>query len=105
MKKYNLGLICGRFGPIHKGHQSIINTSIERCDKTLIFVGSAQESGTLRNPFSADFRTDLIRKVFPDKNKVQIADETLADLITRGEGGTELDINGEKAVIKLIRKQ
>ena len=56
MKKYNLGLICGRFGPIHKGHQSIINTSIERCDKTLIFVGSAQESGTLRNPFSADFR-------------------------------------------------
>ena len=40
-----------------------------------------------------------------DKNKVQIADETLADLITRGEDGTELDINGEKAVIKLIRKQ
>lgn len=97
MKKYNLGLICGRFGPIHKGHQSIINTSIERCDKTLIFVGSAQESGTLRNPFSADFRMDLIRKVFPDKNKVQI--EKLDDMTN------EYDINsiwGQYVIDKTI---
>lgn len=99
MKKYNLGLICGRFGPIHKGHQSIINTSIEKCEKTLIFIGSAQESQTLRNPFTADFRIDLIRKIYPDKNKIQI--EKLDDMTN------EYDINsiwGQYVIDKTIEK-
>ena len=39
-----------------------------------------------------------------EKNKEQIADETLADLIQEGKGENELDINGEKVMIKLIRK-
>ena len=39
-----------------------------------------------------------------EKNKEQIADETLADLIEAGKGENELDINGEKVMIKLIRK-
>ena len=103
MKKYNLGLICGRFGPIHKGHQSIINTSIERCDKTLIFVGSAQESGTLRNPFSADFRMDLIRKVFPDKNKVQIEkSKNIVDL-TQIRSNSEENIKVKSFIEILIK--
>ena len=38
-----------------------------------------------------------------ERNKVQIADETLADKIEKGEGETELDINGEKVKIKLVR--
>ena len=37
------------------------------------------------------------------KNAAQIADETLADKIAKGEGDTELDINGEKVKVKLIR--
>ena len=37
------------------------------------------------------------------KNAVQIADETLADKIAKGEGDTELDINGEKVKVKLVR--
>ena len=39
-----------------------------------------------------------------EKNKEQIADETLADLVQEGKGENELDINGEKVMIKLIRK-
>ncbi len=39
-----------------------------------------------------------------EKNKEQIADETLADLIQEGKGENELDINGEKVMIKLTRK-
>ena len=37
-----------------------------------------------------------------ERNKEQIADETLADLVTEGEGTTELDINGEKVNVKLV---
>ena len=38
-----------------------------------------------------------------ERNKEQIADETLADKIEKGDGETELDINGEKVKIKLVR--
>ena len=37
-----------------------------------------------------------------ERNKEQIADETLADLVSEGEGITELDINGEKLNVKLV---
>ena len=37
-----------------------------------------------------------------ERNKEQIADETLADLVAEGEGTTELDINGEKLNVKLV---
>ena len=37
-----------------------------------------------------------------ERNKEQIADETLADLVTEGEGTTMLDINGEKLNVKLV---
>ena len=39
-----------------------------------------------------------------EKNKAEISDEVLADIIEEGEGETELDINGEKILVKLIRK-
>ena len=34
----------------------MIRKSIELCDKTLIFIGSAQEQSTQKNPFSYKFR-------------------------------------------------
>ena len=77
MKKYKLGLICGRFCHIHNGHKMLIDKSIEDCEKTLVLVGSAQEEGTLRNPFSADYRIELIKKIYPD-NEIRI--EKLDDL-------------------------
>lgn len=76
-KENTLGLICGRFSHIHKGHQLIINKSIETCENTLILVGSSQESNTLRNPFTSDFRIELIKKIY-DTPKVKI--EKLPDL-------------------------
>lgn len=39
-----------------------------------------------------------------ERNKEEIADDTLADKIEAGEGENELDINGEKIMLKLIRK-
>ena len=38
-----------------------------------------------------------------ERNKNEIADDTLADKIEAGIGENELDINGEKVMIKLVR--
>ena len=45
---------------------------------------------------------EKIEKIIAN-NLEQIADETLADKIAKGEDGEELDINGEKVKIKLVR--
>ena len=97
MKRYKLGLIGGRFSTIHNGNKMIIVKSLEICDRTLVFVGSAQESGTLRNPFSADFRIDLLRKIYSENRKLRI--EKLDDMTN------EYDINslwGQYVIDKTI---
>lgn len=63
-KKYRCGLYIGRFQPIHVGHESIIRRMLLECDHVIIAIGSAQESGTMRNPFSFEQRMDLICNVF-----------------------------------------
>ena len=71
-KLYDLGLVCGRFGHLHLGHVSLIESSMKLCNKTLVLVGSAQEANTLRNPFSIDTRISVIKKAFPDDSNLII---------------------------------
>ena len=49
MKPYDVGLVCGRFQTFHKGHEKLVDTGLLLCDRLLILIGSAQESGTERN--------------------------------------------------------
>ena len=96
MKQYKLGMVCGRFSHIHKGHELIINKSIELCEKTLILVGSSQESHTLRNPFTSQYRIKLIKKIY---NKPTIEIKELEDMTN------EFDINttwGQYVIDKTI---
>lgn len=78
MKKYKLAMLCGRFAHIHNGHKMIIDKGLELCEKVLVLVGSSQESHTLRNPFTADFRIELIKKVYNNNPNIRI--EKLEDL-------------------------
>ena len=67
MKKYKCGLYVGRFQPIHIGHTSIISKMLDQCEKVIVAVGSAQESGTERTPFSYDFRKEMIEQIYFDR--------------------------------------
>ena len=64
MKKYKCGLYIGRFQPIHIGHESIIRKMLDECEQVIIAIGSLQESGTKRNPFTFEQRVDLITNIF-----------------------------------------
>ena len=46
----------------------IIDKAQELSKQVLILVGSASESHTLRNPFTSDFRIELLKKVYNNKN-------------------------------------
>ena len=53
-KKDKIGLYIGRFQPFHKGHLNVVEEALNHCDKLIIAIGSAQEFGTEKNPFSFD---------------------------------------------------
>jgi len=67
MKTYNTGLIVGRFQMIHKGHTEMIRRALDVCETVVIFIGSAQESGTVKNPFNYLTREYAIRAIFTDE--------------------------------------
>lgn len=79
-KFYDLGVVCGRFGHEHLGHVSLFDTSMSLCKRTLILVGSAQEFGTLRNPFRLETRIDVIRETYPGESEEVLTVRGITDL-------------------------
>lgn len=69
-KPYELGLLLGRFQMIHLGHSEMINKAVSLCKRVCIFVGSSQESGTAKNPFTYEMREDMLRSLFGDKIEI-----------------------------------
>lgn len=69
-KAYDLGIMVGRFQTLHTGHQYMIDKGLEICDRVGIFVGSSQESGTYKNPFSYEIREGLLKTLYGDRISV-----------------------------------
>lgn len=65
-KPYKLGILVGRFQTLHSGHEDMINRAIALCERVGVFVGSSNESGTSKNPFSYDTREKMLKTVFGD---------------------------------------
>ena len=64
-----IGLYIGRFQPVHKGHLEVINQALKKCDTLIIAIGSSQESGTKRNPFTLVQTSNFIHKLFEYREK------------------------------------
>lgn len=68
MEKKKRAMLTGRLAIIHNGHEQLIDISEQLSEELLIFVGSAQEQGTVRNPFSANTRIKMIKAIYPQDN-------------------------------------
>ena len=79
-KFYDLGVVCGRFGHEQIGHVSLFDTCMALCKRTLILVGSAQEHGTLRNPFRVETRIEVIRETYPGESEEVLMVRGINDL-------------------------
>lgn len=80
---YTWALVCGRFQTFHLGHKKIIDRALKNADKVLVVIGSAQVSGTERNPYPVKVRKKLIKKVYADNPNVIVV--TLPDLSAEDE--------------------
>lgn len=63
-KKYNLCVICGRFQPIHKGHEAIIRKALKLSEKVGLYIGSANKYNEKDNPLHYLVRKSLIYNIF-----------------------------------------
>lgn len=71
VQKQKLGVVIGRFQPLHNGHIDIIARALEQCEKVLVLISSATESPNYRSPLPSGTRRDMIIEEFKDpKNLV-----------------------------------
>ncbi|TRZ53029.1 hypothetical protein D4R99_01610, partial [bacterium] len=60
---YKIALIVGRFQPFHKGHLFLIKKALEKANKIVIGIGSANISD-VNNPIDFETRKKMIKAVF-----------------------------------------
>ncbi|MFC4101781.1 adenylyltransferase/cytidyltransferase family protein [Paenibacillus xanthanilyticus] len=66
-KPFQFGFIIGRFQPVHRGHEKLIDAALAIAERVLVVIGSAQESGTARNPFTAGEREQWLRCIYGER--------------------------------------
>lgn len=62
------GFFIGRFQPYHIGHHEVIEKILKEVDELIIGIGSAQESHTMENPFTAGERILMISRALDELN-------------------------------------
>ncbi|MBR0302918.1 MAG: adenylyltransferase/cytidyltransferase family protein [Clostridia bacterium] len=85
-KLFDLGIIVGRFQGVHRGHLMMIDAALSVCGEVGVFIGSSQESGTNKNPFSYDIRYKMLHRVYGDAIKIfPLPDAGLGNCAAWGE--------------------
>ena len=79
MKKYDLLVFIGRFQPLHRGHQEVIERALSLSERVLVLVGSANQARSTRNPFTYEERAKLITDIYPDVITRPLQDHTYND--------------------------
>ena len=65
-KKYDFGIVIGRFQPFHSTHQKLIEHSLTLAEKVIVILGSARSASDVKNPFTPAMREEIIRACFPN---------------------------------------
>lgn len=75
-KPYRLGLVVGKFSPLHKGHEHVISTAIAHCEQVLVLGYSQPEFQGCEH----ERRSTWVRRRFPSVINVQLNDIEIARL-------------------------
>ena len=60
------GFYIGRFQPFHQGHHAMVDRIREEIDELVVGIGSADQSHTVRNPYTAGERMMMITKALAE---------------------------------------
>jgi nicotinamide-nucleotide adenylyltransferase len=104
-------LFIGRFQPLHRGHITIIQNLLDQYNEVVIMIGSADKSRTIKNPWTATERIEMLRSVFVDQAKLQIfskddepEDDRWWDHVLQQTGQIDQVYSGNPWVIAICEK-
>jgi nicotinamide-nucleotide adenylyltransferase len=60
------GFYIGRFQPFHEGHHALVDRISDELDELVVGIGSADQSHTIQNPFTAGERIMMITKTLAE---------------------------------------
>lgn len=69
--KYDIAVVIGRFQPFHNGHEDIIRSALSIANQVIVVIGSANQPRTIKNPFTAAEREQMIMDVFSDGSNIR----------------------------------
>ena len=87
----------GSFDPITNGHEDIVRRTLEFCETVVVAVGH-RATQPKQGLFSIDERVELIRGVFADEPRVEVAAFTGLLVDFARERGVHLIVRGLRAV-------
>lgn len=96
-KEYDILVFIGRFQPLHKGHQAVIDRALELAENVVILIGSAGKARSVRNPFTFQERAKMILDIYPSERVVCLPIEDAA------YNDTEWVLNVQKLVNNYAR--
>lgn len=74
-------VFIGRFQPPHLGHLAVIHQALKCARKVIVLVGSAWQARSLRNPWSFEERSQMLRSAFDDDSASHLEFVPLLDAL------------------------
>ncbi|WP_434352729.1 bifunctional nicotinamide-nucleotide adenylyltransferase/Nudix hydroxylase [Psychrobacter sp. HD31] len=65
-------IFIGRFQPFHLGHKSVIDAALKQAKNVIMLIGSANLPRSLRNPFTVEERTAMIKGSYDEQTAKRI---------------------------------
>lgn len=88
-KRFQRGLVVGKFSPLHRGHELIINRALEECGEVFLLSYSKPEMPGCK----ATCRDQWLSAIFPNARHLVVTDERLCQWVKPGEGPLEVPAN------------
>jgi HTH-type transcriptional regulator, transcriptional repressor of NAD biosynthesis genes len=88
-KRFRRGLVVGKFAPLHRGHELVIDRAFAECDQVVIVSYSRPELPG----YPAELRERWLAALYPRATRLVLNDERLRALIPAGTGPSEVPAN------------
>ena len=88
-KRFQRGLVVGKFSPLHRGHEFVINRALEECAEVFLISYSKPEM----HGCEAVRREQWVSSIYPQVRHLAVTDERLREWVKPGQTPREVPAN------------
>jgi bifunctional NMN adenylyltransferase/nudix hydrolase len=84
-KSYDFLVFIGRFQPFHQGHLAVVQRGLREAERVIVLIGSAHRPRNIRDPWTVEERTEMIRSAVGDADSERVITAPLMDVLYNDE--------------------